>query len=48
MGTAPRFELREDRARGTTDSWRSWYESREVEDWVQSVGGVLDQGWNEQ
>ncbi|TCD71330.1 NuA4 histone acetyltransferase subunit [Steccherinum ochraceum] len=47
-GAAPRFTLREDRATGTTDTWRNWYESREVEDWVQSVGGVLDQGWNEQ
>ncbi|THH33705.1 hypothetical protein EUX98_g397 [Antrodiella citrinella] len=48
VGTPPRFTLRDDRATGTTDTWRTWYESREVEDWVQSVGGVLDQGWNEQ
>ncbi|THH14960.1 hypothetical protein EW146_g5445 [Bondarzewia mesenterica] len=32
----------------TTDSLRTYYESREVEEWLQSVAGVLDQGWNEQ
>ncbi|KAH7887939.1 actin family [Phlebopus sp. FC_14] len=44
----PRFTLREDRLAGTTESWKSWYESREVDEWIQSVAGVLDQGWNEQ
>ncbi|KAH8106233.1 brg1-associated factor b [Cristinia sonorae] len=48
VGMPPSFTLREDRARGTTETWRGWYESREVEDWIQSVGGVLDQGWNDQ
>ncbi|KAJ8086375.1 NuA4 histone acetyltransferase subunit [Marasmius tenuissimus] len=44
----PQFTVREDRIAGVTDSWRSWYEDRAVEDWVQSVGGVLEQGWNDQ
>ncbi|KAG6332297.1 hypothetical protein ID866_6792 [Astraeus odoratus] len=45
---APLFNLREDRLAGTTESWKAWYESREVDEWIQSVAGVLDQGWNEQ
>lgn len=32
----------------TTDSWRKFYEAREVEEWMQSVAGILHQGWNEQ
>lgn len=31
-----------------TESWRGWYEAKEVEEWVQSVAGILDQGWNDQ
>jgi actin-like protein 6A len=34
--------------KGTTDSWRTWYEAREVDEWIQSVAGVLEQGWNDQ
>ncbi|CCM02833.1 uncharacterized protein FIBRA_04945 [Fibroporia radiculosa] len=45
---AAKFELRQDRIAGTTDSWKAWYEAREVDEWIQSVAGVLDQGWNEQ
>jgi hypothetical protein len=33
---------------GTTDSWKKWYEANEVDEWIQSVAGVLDQGWNDQ
>jgi len=44
----PKFELRQDRIAGTTESWKAWYEAREVDEWIQSVAGVLDQGWNEQ
>lgn len=47
-GAPPRFTLRQDRVAGTSESWRRWYEAREVEEWTQSVAGVLDQGWNEQ
>ncbi|GBE79268.1 Actin-related protein [Sparassis crispa] len=47
-GVPPRFELRQDRIAGTTESWRTWAESREVDEWIQSVAGILDQGWNEQ
>ncbi|KAJ7699873.1 actin-related protein Arp4p [Mycena rosella] len=48
VGTPPRFTLREDRVKGTTESWRTWYETREVDEWIQSVAGVLEQGWNDQ
>ncbi|OJA15304.1 hypothetical protein AZE42_00956 [Rhizopogon vesiculosus] len=47
-GAPPKFTLREDRIPGTTESWKAWCESREVDEWIQSVAGVLDQGWNEQ
>jgi actin-like protein 6A len=47
-GTAPRFAVREDRFSKTTPSLASYYENREVEEWIQSVAGVLDQGWNDQ
>ncbi|KAI0752247.1 actin family [Irpex lacteus] len=46
-GSAARFTLREDRVSGTTDTWKAWYEARETEEWMQSVAGVLDQGWND-
>ncbi|KAI0303141.1 actin-like protein Arp4p [Russula brevipes] len=46
-GANPRFAVREDRIAKTTPSLASYYENREVEEWIQSVGGVLDQGWNE-
>ena len=42
-----RYALREDRIPGTTNSWRMWAERKEVEDWIQSVAGVLEQGWND-
>ncbi|TDL29315.1 actin-related protein Arp4p [Rickenella mellea] len=45
---APIYSLREDRIPGVTPSWREWYEGREVDEWVMSVAGVLDQGWNDQ
>ncbi|KAJ6539152.1 actin-related protein Arp4p [Mycena capillaripes] len=48
VGAPPRFTLRQDRVKGTTDSWRTWYETREVDEWIQSVAGVLEQGWNDQ
>jgi len=44
----PRFTLRENRLPKTTPSLASYYENREVDEWVQSVAGVLDQGWNDQ
>ncbi|EIN10671.1 actin-like protein Arp4p [Punctularia strigosozonata HHB-11173 SS5] len=46
-GNAPRFTLREDRVAQTTSSWKAWYEAREVEEWIQSVAGCMDQGWND-
>jgi len=47
-GIAPRFTVREDRFAKTTPSLASYYENGEVEEWIQSVAGVLDQGWNDQ
>jgi len=47
-GMEPRFAIREDRIPGVTQSWRSWYEAREAEEWIQSVSSVLEQGWNDQ
>ncbi len=44
----PKYALRDDRLVGTTDSWRQWYEAREVDEWLQTVGGVLETGWNDQ
>lgn len=44
----PSFTVRQDRIAGTTETWKAWYEAHEVEEWVQSVVGVLDQGWNDQ
>ncbi|KAF8351130.1 actin-related protein Arp4p [Amanita rubescens] len=43
----PRYALRDDRIPGTTNSWRMWAERKEVEDWIQCVAGVLEQGWND-
>jgi len=48
LGALPRFTLREDRVSGTTGSWKKWYEANEVDEWIQSVAGVLEQGWNDQ
>ncbi|OCH93616.1 actin-like protein Arp4p [Obba rivulosa] len=47
-GQNPKFELRSDRVAKTTASWKKWAEDREVDEWMQSVAGVVDQGWNEQ
>ena len=44
----PIFTLREDRMSAVTESWKQWYEDREVDEWLMSVGSVIDQGWNEQ
>ena len=44
----PIFTLRDDRISTVTPTWREWYEDREVDEWLVSVGSVMDQGWNEQ
>ncbi|CAE6419632.1 unnamed protein product [Rhizoctonia solani] len=44
----PSFTLRPDRQPGTTKTWLSWAENREVEEWINGCVGVLDQGWNDQ
>ncbi|CAK5275750.1 unnamed protein product [Mycena citricolor] len=48
VGAPPQYTLRQDRLPGTTQTWKHWYEDREVEEWLQSVGGVVEQGWNDQ
>lgn len=48
INVPPQFILREDRIVGTTNSWRAWAEGRELDEWIQSVAGVLEQGWNDQ
>ncbi|KAI0035577.1 actin family [Vararia minispora EC-137] len=45
---APIFTLREDRLAQTPASLLRHYESIAADEWLQSVAGVLDQGWNEQ
>lgn len=47
MNKPPKSILREDRVSQTTESWRAWAESCEVEEWVNGVSGVLENGWNE-
>lgn len=47
-GQPPQFVLRQDRLMGTTESWRTWAENREVDEWLQCVAGVVEQGWNDQ
>lgn len=44
----PKYTLRRERELGLTESWRQWAEAQEVEEWIQSVAGVLEQGWNDQ
>ncbi|KAF8707808.1 cytoskeleton organization, partial [Rhizoctonia solani] len=44
----PSFALRPERQPGTTKTWLSWAENREVEEWINGCVGVLDQGWNDQ
>lgn len=44
----PRYTLRQERVAQTTESWKSWAESREIDEWQQTVAAVPDQGWNEQ
>ncbi|KAF8204956.1 actin-related protein Arp4p [Pholiota molesta] len=47
-GALPNYTLRQDRVPGTTESWRVWAENREVDEWLQTVAGVVEQGWNDQ
>jgi len=47
-GQAPQYTLRQDRIQGTTTSWRTWAETRELDEWLQSTAGVSEQGWNDQ
>jgi len=44
----PVFSYRQDRAASTTESWKTWAEQREVDDWIASVAAVLEQGYSDQ
>jgi len=48
VGHPPQFALRTDRVAQTTESWRVWAEAKEVDEWIQSVAAVMEQGWNDQ
>ncbi|CAE7104103.1 unnamed protein product [Rhizoctonia solani] len=48
VNALPSFTPRADRQKGTTSTWLSWAENREVEEWINGCVGVLDQGWNDQ
>jgi actin-like protein 6B len=41
-GVAPRFNLRQERVAGTTDSWRDWAECRVVESFREATGAVFE------
>lgn len=47
LGQKPIFSLRQDRIAQTTASWRLWAEAKEVDEWIQTVAAVSDQGWND-
>ena len=32
----------------TTESWKTWAEQREIDEWLLSVAGLLETGWNDQ
>jgi actin-like protein 6A len=42
IDSPPQIILREDRRSSTTDSWVSWSNAREIEEWLIAVGGVYD------
>ncbi|KAJ3537367.1 hypothetical protein NMY22_g5619 [Coprinellus aureogranulatus] len=44
----PRYTLRQEKVTQTTESWKVWAEQKEVEEWIQSVAAVPEQGWNDQ
>ncbi|EAU84581.1 brg1-associated factor b [Coprinopsis cinerea okayama7 len=48
IGQQPIFTLRQDRLAQTTESWRLWAEAKEVDEWIQTVAAVSEQGWNDQ
>ncbi|KJA24495.1 hypothetical protein HYPSUDRAFT_200384 [Hypholoma sublateritium FD-334 SS-4] len=48
VNALPNYQLRQNRIAGTTNSWRNWAENREVDEWLQTVAGVLEPGWNDQ
>jgi actin-like protein 6B len=42
LDTPPQVLFREDRKTKTTESWNNWAQSRELEEWLAAVGGVMD------
>ncbi|KIY49570.1 Actin/actin-like protein [Fistulina hepatica ATCC 64428] len=47
LNQQPIFDIRKERVVQTTASWRTWAEQVEVEEWIQTVAGVLPNGWND-
>ena len=43
----PNFTYREDRLPLTTQSWKNWAAEREKDEWIASVGAVLENGWGD-
>jgi len=48
LNAPPNYVIRQERQAATTQSWLSWAENREVDEWIQNVAGILEQGWNDQ
>ncbi len=43
----PNFTYRDDRTPLTTQSWKTWATDREKDEWIVSVGSVLENGWGD-
>ena len=47
LNAPPQYIPRDDRMRETTEGWNNWAQSREIEEWLASAGGVIETGWTE-
>lgn len=43
----PNFSYRADRLPLTSQSWRTWATEREKDEWIATVGAVLENGWGD-
>ena len=43
----PSFTYRDDRLPLTSQSWKTWATDREKDEWIASVGAVLENGWGD-
>lgn len=48
IGQPPRLRFREDRKDSSTLSWTKWSNDRELEEWIQAVGGVFEYSYAQQ